>query len=83
MKSIKFETRSGAVYVIDREAYKVVRLEGPYSDGINYDTYPDGIWHGLNSMPEISVGRQAYMVFDGGGTYCLTTPVVHVEEVDR
>lgn len=84
MKSLRFQTRSGADYVIDRDAYKVVRLDGPYSEGINYDQYPDGKWHDLYAMPLIEVGRQAYMVFGfDGGSYRITTPVVSVEEVDR
>lgn len=84
MKSLRFETASGAEYVIDRDAYKVVRLDGPYSEGINYDNYPDGVWHDLYAMPEIKVGSQAYIVMGyHGGNYRITTPVVSVEEVDR
>jgi hypothetical protein len=84
MKSLRFETRSGAEYVIDRDAYKVVRLDGPYSPEINYRDYADGVWHDLYTLPEVTVGRQVYMVFgNDGGSYRITTPVTNVEEVDR
>lgn len=77
---LKFTTASGATYLIDRENYRAMRVEGPYSPGIDYHERPDAVWHDLTIQPQIVVGERTYLHMRGS-MYRLTTAVVEIEEV--
>lgn len=77
---IKFTTESGAEYVYDTDARKVVRLDGPYSPGINYDRVPDGLWQTVRGISRIEVGSRVRIAL-AESLYRTTTPVVSIEEV--
>lgn len=76
---IKFTTESGAEYVYDANTRNVVRLDGPYSPGINYDRVPDGFWQGVEQISKIEVGHRVHIVLSEG-LFRTTTPVVSIEE---
>ena len=78
----RITTESGAVYLYDDYRGQVMRAEGPFSLGINYDVRPDGVWHVLASTPAIVVGGPVVMIFVDGA-YRVTTDVVSIEEAEE
>lgn len=79
MSIVRVETASGATYHYDVDKSRVTRT-GPHSPGINYDTVPDGEWHGVALYREPEVGERWRLVLNDS-TFRVTTRVVSIEEV--
>jgi len=76
---ILFETESGGAYLLDDEAKRFQRLEGPEHLG----RHPDGAWHEFEQRAPLVVGAPAVFAYEHpAGGLRFTTPVTHYREVD-
>lgn len=73
----ELHTRSGAVYLVDEAAGRLMRQEGPHSPGINYARVPDGEWHSFVMTGDFAVGESASFIL-ADHTWRVTTPLVKI-----